>query len=537
MKNLLLCAGLLCLAAPLCAQSAAAPGGVTCSLPSHPKTDADKAFAAEHFAEAEALYTTQLSASPSEAAWIGLVHSQIEQDKVMDALANARRATAALPKSAAMLALTGDAELRAAHIDEANAAYAQARTMDPCLAAAHYGVARMLQLSAMHASALKELAFAHRLAPSDPAISEALFMTLPPAMQAKGLRNLLAATPDLPVAHRQRLEQQAALLEAGATCHPPQMEGGPVPLTPIFFNGTIVRDYALHVSTPDSIAINLELDSTASGIVLSDSDAKKLKVKPAVDGQATVPYLGYVDSLKIASTQYGKCAVSVVPDAVLGNRYSVIGTSFFHDFKIHLDWVAKLMTLTPYPGPTVFAAESAPMDATTPDNEKTWAHALIDDGRVLVAARVEKRPVGLIMIDTSRELEMISPLAAAPFKAQPEATLHVEGVSGQMVRIFGKDGSSTEAVSSVISKDGKNVPIKNVGNFLAVSFAGNQPPNFQVYSFDISAASHAAGLEVGGIVGYHVLRQYFIDFDYRNGLVNLKYDEGFPQRDEINRSE
>ena len=137
MKNLLLCAGLLCLAAPLCAQSAAAPGGVTCSLPSHPKTDADKAFAAEHFAEAEALYTTQLSASPSEAAWIGLVHSQIEQDKVMDALANARRATAALPKSAAMLALTGDAELRAAHIDEANAAYAQARTMDPCLAAAH----------------------------------------------------------------------------------------------------------------------------------------------------------------------------------------------------------------------------------------------------------------------------------------------------------------------------------------------------------------------------------------------------------------
>jgi hypothetical protein len=482
-------------------------------------------------------------------------------------LATAKRATAAMPKSAAMLALTGDAELRAAHIDEASAAYTQARTMDPCLAAAHFGVARMLQLSAMHASALKELAFAHRLAPTDTAISEALFAILPPTMQAKGLRNILASGTDLTPTHRQHLEQQAALLEAGAICRPALMDGAKLPLTPLFFTGTLPRDYALRIVTGGSAAVNLELDSTAAGIVLSDTDAKKLNVQPAVTGQSTAPYLGYVDSMQIGPMQFGKCSVAVVPDIELAHRYSVIGTSFFRDFRQHIDWVAKMLTLSPYPGAPVLAAEAAPMDAAVLGNEQKWSHALIDDNRILVSALVAKRPVGLVMIDTSNTLNMISPAAAIPFKPTMDQTINVEGVSGNLVRIFRKDGGGTanksdiigldgldgsmyetalsvkdgggglERKSSLATTDGKNVPVKIVGDHMTVAFAGNQPPDFALFSFDIRAASHAAGLDIGGIVGYTVLEQYFVDIDYRNGLVNLTYDQGFPQRAETRKSQ
>lgn len=529
MKTLFVVTCALLAGLPALAQS----GPVTCKSTPTTKTEADAAYIAERFPEAERLFAQQVSTAPTEAAWSGLVHTQIQRNEVADALASANRAVAALPKSAQAHVLVGDAELRAGHLREAAAAYAEARSLDLCSAGAHFGNARLLLLSSMRLSALKELAFAHRLAIGDTEISEALFSLLPPAMHAKGLRNLLASAPDLPPTHRQRLEQQAALLEMGATCHPSEMPPvAKVRLTPIFFNGVHTRDYAIRIAH-DGDAINLELDSTVSGIVLMASDAKKLNVVPASAGQDMAPYLGYVNSLQIGSLHYGKCAVAVVPDATLAGRYSVIGTSFFQDSLIHLDWPAKEMTLSAYPGASASEAESGPIDASVPSSEKAWVHAIVDDGRVLVPASVEKHPVGLVMLDTSWTINMLSPFAAATasLKTQPDVTVSVDGVSGPLVRIFRKDGGGSLYQSNVLSSEAKNVPIRIIGERVTMAFATTEPPDFPLFSFDNSQASHAAGMELSGMIGYAVLRQYFIDLDYRNGLVNLKYDIGFPLRD------
>ncbi len=507
---------------------------VTCSVDTTAPTDGSRALAAERYADAETFYATQMKGKPSITAYAGLVDAQIQLDKPEQALATARQAVASLPASGEAQALLGDAELRASHLDEASAAYATAINLDKCSARAHFGYGRIEGLYSHHSNEQKQYAIAHRLVPTNVHISEVTFATLPPAPHAKGLRNILASATDLPPAHRQRLEQQAALLEAGATCRPSASDGAKLALTPVFLNGVQTRDYALRVTTGGPTAVNLELDSTAPGIVLTGDDAKKLNVKPAVAGQDTAPYFGYVDSMQVGPMQLGKCAVSVVPDIELGRRYSVIGTSIFRDFKLHLDWVAKVMTLTPYPGPPVVAAESAPIDAVVPDSEQHWSRALIANNRILVPAMVEKRPVGLVMIDTSNTLNMLSPSAAIPFKPSMDQTVSVEGVSGNLVRIFRKDGGGETDRSAIIGVNGVagggNVPVKLVGDNLSVAFAGNQPPDFTLFSFDISAASHSAGLDIGGIIGYGVLRQFFIDIDYRNGLVNLTYDIGFPTR-------
>jgi tetratricopeptide (TPR) repeat protein len=528
---------LLLPAAPLLAQQAP-PTAVTCTAYTTAPTDGSRALAAERYAEAETFYAAQIGAKPSIIVYAGLVDAQIQLNKVDQALATAKHAVAALPNSGEAQALLGDAELRASHVDEANTAYAAALKLDKCSARAHFGFGRIEDLYSRHASAQKQYALAHRLTPADAHISEVTFATLPPAPHVKGLRNILASATDLLPAHRQRLEQQAALLEAGAICRPAQTDGAKLTFTPILFNGVVTRGYALRVTTPgSSTPVNLELDSTAPGIDLSDADAKKLNVQPAVAGQATAPYLGYVDSLQIGPMQFAKCSVSVVLNAELGHRYSVISTSFFRDFRQHIDWVVKTLTLSAYPGAQVLAAKAAPMDAVMLGNEQNWAHALIDDNRILVPALVEKKPVGLIMIDTSYTLNMLSPAAATPFKPAMDHTVSVVGVSGNLVRIFRRDGGADPDRSEVIGLDGdsstsngKNVPIKAVGAHLSVAFAGNQPPDFALHSFDISAASHSAGLEIAGIVGYTVLQQYFVDIDYRNGLVNLTYDEGFPGR-------
>lgn len=558
---------LLLLPAPTLLAQQAPTAAVTCSAEAAAPTDGSRALAAERYADAETFYAAQMSAKPSITVYAGLVDAQIQLDKVDQALATAKQAVAALPNSGEAQALLGDAELRASHFDEATAAYATAIKLDKCSARAHFGFGRIEGLYSRHASEQKQYAIAHRLTPANAHISEVTFATLPPALHAKGLRNLLASDTSLPPSHRQRLEQEAALLEAGAICRPAQMDGAKLPLTPIFFDGVRTRDYALRINTGGSTSVNLELDSTAAGIVLSDNDAKKLGVKPAVDGQTTAPYLGYVDSVQIGPMQFAKCSVSVVPDAELGHHYSVIGTSFFRDFRLHLDWVAKTITLSPYPGTPILAVEAPPMDAVNLGNEQGWSHALIDDNRILVPAMVEKRPVGIVMLDTSATLHMLSPKAAAPFKPSMDQSVNVEGVSGKLVRIFRKDGGAhqnesdlrdlggipsslvdtvmtnnavggdIDHVSGLASSNGKNVPIKLVGQRLSVAFAGNQPPDFALYSFDINAASHAAGVDIGGILGYGVLRQYFIDIDYRNGMVNLTYDQGFPLRAETMKSQ
>jgi hypothetical protein len=531
MKNLFACIGFLYLAVPLCAQSAAKPAAVTCSFANPPKTDADRAFAAEHLSEAEGLYTQQLAASPSEAAWIGLVHVQIEMNKVTDALATANRATAAMPKSAAMRALVGDAELRAGHIEEASAAFTQARTMDTCLAASHFGLARIMELESLHASAQKELALAHRLVPTDAAISETLFATLPPAMHAKGLRNLLASDKDLSPDHRLHLEQLAALLEAGATCHSVEMSGPTkIELAPLLNNGVHLRDFGLHAVFGAGASLNLDLDSTASGIVLSETDAKKLNVTPVGPHGQTSSYVGTVPSVQIGSLHYEKCPVTVVPDAVLAGRYSVIGTDFFRDSLIHLDWNAKLLTLTPYPGPAVYAAEITPVDAATPAAEKDWSHAFIDRQRILVPALIDKKPVGIFMLDTSYLLNVMAPALAARFHPEPDATLAIFGVSGDLVRTFQKDGGADLNRTELVDFKGDNLPVRLVSHNVSARFAGNAPPDFGLWSYDINPTSHAAGIEVSAIIGFRVLRQYYFDIDYRNGLVSLKYDLDFPFR-------
>ena len=531
MRTLISAISLICVAAALSAQSPAKPANVTCNIATHPNTDADVAFASGRFGEAESLYNQQITTSPSESAWQGLVHAQIELDKAPDALATAKRANDAIPHSAAIHALTGDAELRAGHIDEASAAYAEARALDPCSAAAHFGTARILELSAMRKSAQRELAFAHRLAPADTAISEALFSTLPAPMDAKGLRNLLASDHNLSPDHRHRLEQEAALLEMGATCQTTEASGTvKVDLTPLFYDGVHLRDYGVRVGGGGTIAVNLELDSTASGIVLSETDAKSLHVTPAVADYRSAPYSGFLSILQIGHLRYEKCPVSVVPDATLAHRYSVIGTDFFRRSLIHLDWNAKQITLTPYPQTAAGGADSGPVDADIPAGEKEWSHVFIDQQRILMPALVEKRPAGLLMLDTSYTVDMLSPSAAQSFRTSSDATLAVVGVSGDLVRMFAKEGGGDVNRTELIDFKGSNMPIRLVGLQEAVRFAGNEPPIFGLWSFDISRVSHAAGLEVGGIIGFQIVRQYYVDIDYRDALIQLKYDLGFPLR-------
>ena len=505
----------------LCAQQPAQP--ITCKSAPAVADEGTRALAAEHFADAESFYIAQLASTPTLAVYSGLVDAHIGADHIDQALATARQAVAATPNSGAATALLGDAELRAAQISEAEADYLAAVKMDFCSARAHYGLARLEALAAHNASAQKELITAHRLAITDAHISEALFATLPPAMHAKGLRNLLASVTDLPTARRANLDEQAALLERGATCQQAATSATTkVDLTRLYYGGDTLRDFGLHAIVNQADSVNLELDSTASGIVLTQTDATRLRIAPADPDHTTAPYLGYADTLKIGPLTFHGCGVSVVPDAQLASRYSLIGLDFFRNSLIDINWKGPELTLTPYPeaNPTTLT------DATVPPAEKDWTPILIDRARILMATTINKAPNGLFLLDTSRTPVVLSPTTVAAY--MPGASsIGIYGVSGPVLRLYSQEKVSDLNRTDIISPEGKllhvTVPVKST----LLQFGGTSHLPTGVVSFDITPISHDAGLEISGIVGYPVLSFYYVGIDYRNARIKLTQDVGY----------
>ena len=55
-------------------------------------------------------------------------------------------------------------------------------------------------------------------------------------------------------------------------------------------------------------------------------------------------------------------------------------------------------------------------------------------------------------------------------------------------------------------------------------FGGIQQQNNDLFSFDTSGISRAAGMEVSGFLGSTVLRQLTISIDYRHRLIEFEYD-------------
>jgi hypothetical protein len=55
-------------------------------------------------------------------------------------------------------------------------------------------------------------------------------------------------------------------------------------------------------------------------------------------------------------------------------------------------------------------------------------------------------------------------------------------------------------------------------------FAQFRQPNLDIITLDLSTISRHTGTEVSGFLGFTMLRQLEVELDYRDGLVNFKYD-------------
>jgi hypothetical protein len=503
-----------------------------CSVtPAVAATPADESLAAGDLPKAETLYTAQLDATPTVASYAGLVRIQIERNEIPQSLATAQKAAAAFPASAQAQSLVGDALFRAGQIPESSLAFAAALRLDQCSPRGHLGHGRVNELLSRHAVAAAELATAHGLSPFDPEITAAWLETLSNPQRGSALRAILDSKPILPPATVERLSTQLSLIEQQALCTPTAaFTTAKLDLAPLMFNGLFIRSWGLQVRFNDKSNSLLELDSSVSGIVLNPKDAEKAGVRPLTTRPTdpNTPYTGIADTIRIGAIEFHGCPVRVVPAAALANSESLIGTEFFRDHLIHIDYVAKLLTLTPLP---IRPATAQPDPYVAPE-EKDWSPVYISGPNVLVPSLLNKKGPVLLLLDTGVHPVILSP-AAMPSTVgkHEELTYSLKGSSGEILKVVSLTGDPDSDHTLIHAPDGSILKAYTPAQTPMLRFTNNERNALGAIAFDISPKSHEARTEISGVLGFGLLSDFSIDINYRDGLAQILLDQNHRYRE------
>lgn len=504
----------------------------------HELLPAEKAFLDGRMSEAESLYRDALVKSPHDTVLVaGLVRTLLREQKVDDASATITAEVAAAPNSVPLLVAESEVQYRQGKVIEAAAAADQAFRSDPCNARLYLLRAHIFRLNSMYASERRAIGFAHSLDPTDLDIRRTWLGTLPLTQRIDQQKQLLASPNSVTGEERERVEKGLKNLEFFATlppksCHVAStVTSTEISLAPIESGGNSrhIASWGLHVQFNNTEA-TLSVDTGASGLLINRSIAERAGLKAGTRGQVSGvgdqgpqgAYRAQADSIRIGSLEFKDCTVEVTDRKDILGMDGVIGTDVFSSYLITLDYPMRKFLLAPLP-PRPSDTENAAGVLNTGGGE--LSQDLADSGssvepqdRYISSAMKDYFPVfrsghflivpvvlngkqsRLFMVDTGAFSTAISPDAArAVTKVHGGGAGLVKGLSGEVAKV-----SFSEAV-----------------NF---RFAGIEQQNNDLFTFDTSGISRAAGVEVSGFLGSTLLRQLTISIDYRDGLVKFDYD-------------
>ena len=209
--------------------------------------------------------------------------------------------------------------------------------------------------SAVLLTARAEFAVAHALAPWDTEIHADWIRSLPEREQVVELERGLAEDKTINVEDRSRV--QASVDAIRRRLDDPQKACRLISTTSI---ANILWDplvyHALDVKLNHFVS-KLQIDTGASGILISRSVADHAKLKPFAKtsiygvGDEANPdsYSAYVDSIQIGGLEFRDCTVEVVNDKSLQRWDGLIGMDVFSKFLITLDYHKERVKLDPLP--------------------------------------------------------------------------------------------------------------------------------------------------------------------------------------------
>ena len=468
------------------------------------------------------------AAHPSPASPEALaVHALLQQDKLPEALAAAQAASTAQPTSADAQALLGEALARSGQIPEASTAFLAALKLDPCSARAHFGAGKLDELVGRHLTGAREIIGAHALAPNDPEITAAFLDYVKPSLHAAGLRSFLASHPALPEPRLAALATELALADRHLACAAVQpFASAKLDLQPVMFSGSVIRSWGLDTAIDGAKPSLFELDSGVSGIVLNPDDARKAGVHPLTAASPTTAiYTAIADTLRIGGLEYRDCPVRVAPADTLANANSLIGADFFRDHVLHIDYVAKTLTLTPLP-PLPATAPAGLADQFVAPEEKDWSPIYVAGAAALIPTLINKKGPYLFLLDTGGIRSVLSPaVATAQLAAGKDQALNLRGSSGELVKLLPHEADAALDITDVRGPNRDLLPVYSPRKLAVFRFTRNETPGLGVVAFDLSTISHRLDVEVSGLLGFDILHAFLLEINYRDALAHIVFDQ------------
>jgi|HubBroStandDraft_2_1064218.scaffolds.fasta_scaffold19204_2 hypothetical protein len=521
---------------------------------------ADQLYRAGKFAEAESSYQAVLKNDSNlvpmqlMAAEVGVVRAMLRQQKIDEALAEANSALAAHPNSAALLAAKGDVQFRNGEMPDAELSYLAAKKLDPKEVHVYLGLGRLYGSYSLYRKAYDQLQNAHEIAPDNIEVQRAWLRMLPrkerlAAMEAylsgphpddeeetewmSEYLGFLKATADKPV-HVCRLvskvEQTETKLETmyGADAHR-------------------MRGIGLSVRLNDRNT-HLLLDTGAGGIMVSRKVAEKAGLTPisAVhfggigDKGLQSGYTAVADHIRIGELEFQDCVVAVSDKGSVADEDGLIGADVLGAYLIDIDLPGMRLKLSPLPKrpedtvapkslnsegeeqanaeqkedsgnegtnkdqnsppPTVKPSPRLPKDRYIAPEMAGWTKVFRFGHNILVPTSVNNSKPMLFGLDTGAFSNLLSVRAGRQVsKVNSEDRVQVHGVNGAVDKVY----SSEKAT---------------------LRFGHFQQANLGIITLDLSTVSRHTGTEVSGFLGFAMLKQLEVELDYRDGLVDFKYD-------------
>jgi tetratricopeptide (TPR) repeat protein/predicted aspartyl protease len=511
---------------PSAKSAAESPAAANSPLPAPISIDsAEDLFRTGRFDEAVVQFNALISAGNEPAlAYAGLARVCLKEKRPAEAYSAASKAMELAPTDPAVRVAMGEVYFRQGKLVEAEKEFIALVNQRTVNARAYLGLARISKAGSFYKQAKRMIDKAYELDPRDPDIRRFWFETLSLPERIKALDGYLSGQTDDDAKERANLERELQVLQARAaepnrSCRlVSKVSSMQTTLEELLSDPKHLRGYGLKVvvnGTPS----RLHLDTGAGGILISRKIAEKAGVKRIVsitvggvgDRGNADGYIGRTDSIKIGDLEFQDCFVEVVETKSVLDEDGFIGANVFSGFLVDLDFsdgVFRLSPLPPFPDEpaAAVALESGAADAPKLHDryiapEMNSYTPIVRIGHMLlVPTRVNDVPPKLFLVDTGAFGNTISPGAAREVtKVYGDSGTVVRGLNGKVNEIFrGKD--------------------------LTLTFGHLKQRNQDIVAFDTTALSESAGTEISGMLGFTMLRMLDIKIDYRDGLVDFKFD-------------
>ncbi len=523
-----------------------------------PLAEADQLFAAGKFPEAGARYQAILKADPNVLqAQVGLIRSLMLMQRLNDAQAAADEALKRQPNSWLLQLTLGDLSFAEGRIPEAERAYLKAKDLAPNEAAAYLGLARVYRVYSLNRRAYDNLKRAHEVAPNELAVQLVWFNSLPHQIRISALESYLAS-PNVNPQVAAKLQQYLAFLKknAAAPVHACKLVSNVketnTKIYPIDRNGTKLGASGMAVKVNDQ-ELHLALDTGSSGVLLGRAAAEKLGLQrlgyqPIMgvgDSGQQGGYTAVANRIRVGDLEFQDCVVRVTEAATpVTGQDGLIGSDVFRAYLIDIDIPGAKLRLSPLPKrpdetsvPTALTTTSQdsqeletddeelpagkgpaaenndlPRDAYVAPEMADWSKAYRFRSLLLTPTKVDGTGPLLFLIDTGSFSNVLSTRTAQQItQVRSDPSLSVKGMSGTVSNVYRADKATLE-------------------------FGRYEQENQDVVTFDLSNVCKQTGTNVGGILGFNMLRILQTKIDYRDGLVNFVFDpKHLPKQVKLNK--